>query len=39
MLYESKPQTIRHRGQSGHMVNGNLPISLKTSIPLELPRF
>ena len=29
MLYESEPQTTRHRGQSGHMVNGKSPIPLK----------
>jgi hypothetical protein len=29
MLYESEPSIARHRGQSGHMVNGKSPISLK----------
>ncbi len=39
-LYESEPQTTRHRGQSGHMVNGNSPISLKRlRSRLALPRF
>jgi hypothetical protein len=29
MLYESELSIARHRGQSGHMVNGKSPISLK----------
>jgi hypothetical protein len=29
MLYESEPSIARHRGQSGRMVNGKSPISLK----------
>jgi hypothetical protein len=39
-LYESEPQTTRHRGQSGHMVNGKSPISLKRlRSRLAWPRF
>ena len=40
MLYESEPQTTRHRGQSGRMVNGKSPISLKRfRSRLAWPRF
>ena len=39
MLYESEPSIARHPGQSGHMVNGKSPISLKRlRSRLALPR-